>query len=123
MATWTITLPDPKAVGDATHVEDHNVLVQAIAEARAALDALETAAGAPTAWADVTGKPATFPPAIGTTATTAKAGNYTPTVATVTGLQTALDSKADDSDLSAKADASALAALDARVATLEAAAV
>lgn len=27
------------------------------------------------AWADVTGKPATFPPALGTTATTALAGN------------------------------------------------
>lgn len=34
------------------------------------------------AWDDVTGKPATFAPTIGTTATTAKAGNYTPAVAT-----------------------------------------
>jgi hypothetical protein len=30
------------------------------------------------AWVDVTDKPATYPPTIGTTATTAKAGNYTP---------------------------------------------
>ena len=29
-------------------------------------------------WNDITGKPATFAPTIGTTATTAKAGNYTP---------------------------------------------
>ena len=39
----------------------------------------------PVAWADVTGKPATFPPTIGTTATTAKAGNYVPTYAEITG--------------------------------------
>lgn len=38
---------------------------------------------APT-WASVTGKPATFPPTIGTTAATAKAGNYTPAWGDVT---------------------------------------
>ncbi len=31
------------------------------------------------AWADVTGKPSTFTPTVGTTATTAMAGNKTPT--------------------------------------------
>lgn len=36
-------------------------------------------------WTEVTGKPATFPPAIGTTATTAKAGDYQPTWAQVSG--------------------------------------
>ena len=36
-------------------------------------------------WAQVTGKPATFEPIIGTTATTAKAGNYVPTWSEVTG--------------------------------------
>lgn len=36
-------------------------------------------------WTQVTSKPATFPPTIGTTATTAKAGNYQPTWAQVTG--------------------------------------
>lgn len=41
--------------------------------------------GSTVAWADITGKPATFAPIIGTTATTAKAGNYTPTYAEVTG--------------------------------------
>jgi hypothetical protein len=35
------------------------------------------------AWGDVTGKPDTFPPTIGTTATTAKAGSYAPTTADV----------------------------------------
>lgn len=37
------------------------------------------------AWADVTGKPATYPPTVGTTATTAKAGDYQPTWAQVSG--------------------------------------
>lgn len=36
-------------------------------------------------WVDVEDKPATFAPTIGTTATTAKAGNYQPTWAQVTG--------------------------------------
>lgn len=78
-------------------------------------------------WSTLAGKPATFPPTIGTTAATAlagnttllkvgtgatdaKAGNYTPTIANVTGLQAALD---------AKATAAALTALEARVAALE----
>lgn len=41
------------------------------------------------AWSEVTGKPTTFPPAIGTTATTAKAGDYQPTWAQVSGKPTA----------------------------------
>lgn len=39
---------------------------------------------APT-WASVTGKPATFPPTVGTTGTTAAAGNHTHTYASITG--------------------------------------
>lgn len=50
---------------------------------------------------------------IGTSASTAKAGNYTPAVAEVTGLQAALD---------AKATTAALADLVSRVTALEAAA-
>lgn len=38
----------------------------------------------PVTWADVAGKPATFPPTVGTTAATAAAGNHTHTAATVT---------------------------------------
>lgn len=38
--------------------------------------------GGEVTWADVTGKPSTYAPTIGTTATTAKAGNYTPPNAT-----------------------------------------
>lgn len=47
---------------------------------------------------------------LGATASTAKAGNYTPTIAEVTGLQAALD---------AKATATALAELVTRVEALE----
>lgn len=36
-------------------------------------------------WSEVSGKPATFAPTIGTTASTAKAGNYVPTWTEVTG--------------------------------------
>lgn len=64
-------------------------------------------------WANLSGKPDTFPPTVGTTAETAKAGNWTPTIAQVTGLQAALD---------AKATSAALAALVTRVEALEAAA-
>lgn len=39
-------------------------------------------------WANVTNKPATFAPTIGTTATTAKAGNYAPAWTDVTGKPT-----------------------------------
>ena len=45
----------------------------------------------PVTWGSVTGKPDTFPPTIGTTATTARAGNWTPTIAQVTGLQAIID--------------------------------
>ncbi|WP_446049401.1 hypothetical protein [Streptomyces albidoflavus] len=38
----------------------------------------------PVAWADITGRPATYPPTIGTTAATAAAGNHTHAAAAVT---------------------------------------
>lgn len=46
-------------------------------------------------WAEVTGKPATFPPTIGTTAATAKAGNYVPAWTEVSGKPTVIASGAD----------------------------
>lgn len=63
------------------------------------------------AWADVTGKPATFPPTVGTTATTAKAGNYTPTSTEVGNA------------LKAKTQVAALASITAADATDEATAI
>lgn len=47
--------------------------------------------------------------AIGTTAVTAKAGNWTPSMSDVSGLNAALSNKADVSALAGKADVSALA--------------
>lgn len=41
----------------------------------AQLNRIEAGIAAPVAWADVTGKPATFAPTVGTTAATALAGN------------------------------------------------
>lgn len=49
--------------------------------------AAHEAAAAPTAWGDVSGKPSTFPPTVGTSASTAKAGDWKPTISDVTGLE------------------------------------
>lgn len=58
------------------------------------------------AWADVTDKPSTFPPVIGTTATTAKAGNAvqtaTQTTATAVAPGTATNVQAILAELSAR---------------------
>lgn len=84
---------------------------QGVADAHGLADSAATSA----AWADVTGKPATFPPA-----------DHDHAIADVTGLQDALDGKQATGDyataaqVSAKADQSALDALEARVAELEA---
>lgn len=67
--------------------------------------------GGATAWADITGKPATFPPVVGTTATTAKAGNYAPTATEVGNA------------LKAKTQIAALAAVATPDATDEATAI
>ena len=81
----------------------------------------------PVQWADVQGKPATFAPTIGTSAVTAKAGNYVPAWGEVTGKPatfapaigtTATTAMAGDkfvkgtavADLAGDADAAAIAA-------------
>lgn len=46
---------------------------------KSAFEAVYTKNGTGAAWADITGKPSTFAPTIGTTATTAMAGNKVPT--------------------------------------------
>lgn len=74
------------------------------------LEYLETQGGEVTvSWADVSGKPATFAP-----------DTHTHAIGDVDGLTAALADKADASDLAAKADSSALSALESRVAALEA---
>jgi hypothetical protein len=73
------------------------------------------------AWGDVTGKPDTFPPTIGTTETTAKAGSYAPTTAEVASAFAAkpqivaLGAVADEAELSA-----VIAGLNAVIAALRA---
>lgn len=68
-----------------------NPLTSAAADHGARIAALENAeapeAPAP-AWDDITGKPDTFAPTIGTTATTAKAGNWKPTWSEVSNKPT-----------------------------------
>lgn len=61
-------------------------------------------------WATLSGKPTTFPPTIGTTATTAKAGNYVPTWTEVTGKPTfaAVATSGNYSDLTGTIPTSAL---------------
>ena len=59
-------------------------------------------------WANVSGKPSTFAP-----------DTHAHAIGDVDGLTAALADKADASDLTAKADSSALSALEARVADLE----
>lgn len=61
------------AEGDEIKATDHNSLVDDVQ----ALDVKKTA------YSDITGKPSTFPPTVGTTASTAKAGDYVPTYAEV----------------------------------------
>lgn len=61
--------------------------------------------GGAVAWGDVTGKPTTFAPIVGTSAATAKAGNYTPSTAEV------------GTALKAKTQVAALAAVSAANAT------
>lgn len=76
--------------------------------------------GGDVSWGDVSGKPSTFPPA-----------SHNHTISDVTGLQGALDGKADTGDVPSSpgdigaqpagdyATSAALAALEARVAALE----
>ena len=54
------------------------------------LPTISGGASGPTAWDDITGKPASFPP-----------GDHTHTISDVTGLQTALDAKPDGEDFTA----------------------
>lgn len=65
---------------------------------------------AETTWGNLSGKPDTFPPEVGSKATEAAAGNHTHKMADVTDLAAALK---------LKATTAALEALDARVAALE----
>lgn len=69
--------------GDIISSEKLNAMEDGIAEGLSTVD-----------WAEVTNKPDTFSPTIGTTATTAKAGNYVPTYAEITGKPTTFEPSA-----------------------------
>lgn len=122
MATWNTDLPDTAVVGEETHVEDHNAIVAAIAEARTVLDTVEAA---------VTGKAESghkHAAADITSGTLAAARIPALDIAKVTGLQAALDAKqasgsyATTAQVNAKASQADLTALAARVDALESAA-
>lgn len=113
MADWTSPLPDTAVEGENTHIEDHNAIVAAIAEARSVLDAIEAA---------VTGKAETghkHAAADITSGTLTAARIPTLDIAKVSGLQGALDGKQASGDY---ATGSELDALAARVTALETAA-
>ncbi|EKN3834169.1 hypothetical protein OZ696_004571 [Yersinia enterocolitica] len=66
---------------------------------KSAFEAVYTKNGTGAAWADITGKPSTFAPVIGTTVTTAMAGNKVPTSTDRDGVlqQTAIVAITDSS--------------------------
>ncbi|WP_374833911.1 hypothetical protein [Paenochrobactrum pullorum] len=80
-----------------------------VIEEGAEVEGLEGDGGSSTAWADVTGKPEIFPPTVGTTATTASAGNHNHAVTAdaASGLAAAVNLQA------------AFVALSARIKALE----
>lgn len=87
--TWNAPLPPNDVVaGDPDHPTMHNELVDAITEVRTNVDLVDGVADTPAAWGDITGKPSTFAPTIGATASTAVAGNDTRLTAGAAGTAT-----------------------------------
>lgn len=112
MVDWNAPLPATAVEGADTHVEDHNKLIAAHEETRANVDAVETAVEGKQDAGDYA--PAVHKHDAGDIESGTFAAARIPTLAQskVTGLSSALDSKADSADL---------AALVARVEALEAA--
>lgn len=99
-------------VVDAATVDESQVLGR-IALFDAAGNPIELGAGGEVsvAWVDVSGKPSTFPPTIGTTATTAKAGNAVQTATETTATAVAPGTSTNVQGI--------LAELSARITALE----
>lgn len=73
-------------------------------------------------WAEIEDKPTTFPPVIGTTATTAAAGNHTHTIPSIVGLpEFVLNHEQDAAEFDRRIGEleTANAALEARIEALE----
>jgi len=91
-------------MADARRMIELSMVPELAKEVAAQID--DAAGGGTVAWADVTDKPATFPPTIGTTATTAKAGNAvqtaTQTPATAIAPGTATNVQAILAELAAR---------------------
>ncbi|HLR43876.1 MAG TPA: hypothetical protein VK065_01665 [Brevibacterium sp.] len=126
MADWTTTLPDTAVEGETTHIEDHNAIVAAIAEARTVVDAAEATIASLQGLLDGKADDGHKHAAADVTSGTFDAARI-PALpqSKVTGLTAALDGKQDTGDyattaqVEAKADQTALDALEARVTTLE----
>lgn len=104
--TYTVAYPTVRATDVEFRRADTGEIDALIDPETGEAVALGAGAAPSIAWADITGKPATFAPTIGTTATTAKAGNYAPpnAAAAVRGLVLQATAQAD----SAAADVPAL---------------
>lgn len=126
MADWTTTLPDTAVEGENTHIEDHNAIVAAIAEARTVVDAAQATIASLQGLLDGKADDGHKHAAADVTSGTFDAARI-PALpqSKVTGLTAALDGKQDTGDyattaqVEAKADQTALDALEARVTTLE----
>lgn len=114
IATWDTILGKPDVFPAAPHlhiIADVTGLQDAL-DSKANVGDVSTAPAAPVDWLDVQNKPDTFPPTAHShtfAAITAKPDTYPAAphlhvVADVTGLQAALDGKADDADLAGKAN-------------------
>ena len=126
MADWTTTLPDTAVEGENTHIEDHNAIVAAIAEARTVVDAAQATIASLQGLLDGKADDGHKHAAADVTSGTFDAARI-PALpqSKVTGLTAALDGKQDTGNyatadqVEAKANQTALDALEARVSTLE----
>lgn len=127
MADWTAPLPATAVEGAETHIEDHNAIVAAITEARGVIDAAEATIASLQGLIDGKSDDGHKHAAADITSGTLAAARIPALdIAKVTGLQAALDAKqasgnyATTAQVNAKADQTALDALEARVDALEA---
>lgn len=126
MADWTAPLPETAVEGAETHIEDHNAIVAAITEARGVIDAAEATIASLQGLLDGKAESGHKHAAADITSGTFDAARI-PTLAVgkISGLQDALDGKqasgnyATTAQVNAKADQTALDALEARVDALE----